>query len=658
MVDVALPHLDRPFDYLVPSDLDSAVGPGSRVRVRFSGRLVDAYVLERRTGSDHDGSLAFVERVVGADPVLTPDTARLFRAVADRWAGSFVDVARLGIPARHAGAESRTYPPAPPGADSAVGAGARAASAAEADGFGRYRAGAAFLTALAGGKAARAVWSTLPGDDWPRRFAETAAVALNAGRGAVLVVPDGRDLERLDRAMHAVLGGPDSHVVLASDLGPSERYARWLAVRRGAVRVVIGTRSAAYAPVADLGLVAMWDDGDDLHAEPRAPYAHVRDVLVLRSSLSGTALLLGGYARTAEAQQLVDSGWAHDIVAERSAVRAAMPHITASGDDAELARDPAARAARLPSQAWRLARDALASGRPVLVQVPRRGYVPALACERDRTPARCPSCSGPLQVQSSSTVAACSWCGRQAGDWSCPVCGERRMRAVAVGTGRTAEELGRAFPGAPVRTSGGDRVLVEVPATAALVVATPGAEPIAAGGYGAALLLDAWALLSRNDLRAGEEVRRRWMNACALVRADGHIVVVADAGIPSVQALVRWDPAGAAARELAERAEVRFPPAVRMASLTGPGPAVADLLAAASLPADAEVIGPVPIPGRGRGTGASGMDAADTAMERVLVRTPRAAGAELAGALKAAAALRSARKEPQAVRIELDPATL
>ncbi len=654
MVDVALPHLDRPFDYLVPAELDSAVSSGSRVRVRFSGRLVDAYVLERRTVSDHDGSLAFVERVVGVDPVLTPDTSRLFRAVADRWAGSFVDVARLAIPARHAGAESRTYPVPPPmDVDRA-----RPVVGEDTRGFGSYRAGAAFLSALASAKAARAVWSTLPGEDWARRFAEVAAVALDAGRGAVLVVPDGRDLERLDAAMQAVLGGSERYVVLAADLGPAERYARWLAVRRGAVRAVIGTRSAAYAPVADLGLVAMWDDGDDLHAEPRAPYAHVRDVLVLRSSLSGTALLLGGYARTAEAQQLVESGWAHEIAADRSAVRAAMPRIAATGEDAELARDPAARAARLPSQAWRVAHDALAAGRPVLVQVPRRGYVPALACERDRTPARCASCGGPLQVPSSSTVPACAWCGRQAADWSCPVCGARRMRAVTVGAGRTAEELGRAFPGSPVRTSGGERVLAEVPAAPALVVATPGAEPVAAQGYGAALLLDAWALLSRNDLRAGEETRRRWMNACALVRPDGRVVVVADAGIPSVQALIRWDPAGAAARELAERAEVRFPPAVRMASLTGPGPAVADLLAAVALPADAEVIGPVPIPGRVRGAGAPGADRADARTERVLIRTPRGAGAELASALKTAAALRSARKEPQAVKIELDPATL
>src|SRR4029079_18498257 len=99
-------------------------------------------------------------------------------------------------------------------------------------------------------------------------------------------------------------------------------------------------------------------------------------------------------------------------------------------------------------------------------------------------------------------------------------------------------------------------------------VATPGAEPVAAGGYGAALLLDGWALLSRADLRAAEEALRRWLNAAALVRADGRVVVGADAGIPAVQALVRWDTAGFAARELAERTELGFPPGGRIDSLT------------------------------------------------------------------------------------------
>ena len=107
---------------------------------------------------------------------------------------------------------------------------------------------------------------------------------------------------------------------------------------------------------------------------------------------------------------------------------------------------------------------------------------------------------------------------RQPGQRACPHCGHCGLRALVTGATRTAEELGRAFPAVPVRTSGGSRVLASVPATPAVVVATPGAEPVADGGYAAAVLLDGWALLGRASLRAAEEALRRWMNAAALVR--------------------------------------------------------------------------------------------------------------------------------------------
>lgn len=630
MVDVPLAHLDHLFDYAVPSELSDTARPGCRIRVRFAGRLVDAFVLERAATAAHEGTLSPVQRVVSAQPVLTPATTRLFRAVADRWAGSFVDVVRLGVPPRHARAEVGVREPAP------------VPTPPQSQGWDGYQAGAAFLSAVRAGRSARAVWSARPGEDWPVRLAEAMRTALAGGRGALAVVPDARDLSRLHAAVTAAVG-EQAVVALSADLGPAERYRRWLAVRRGAVNAVIGTRAAALAPVVDLGLVAVWDDGDDLHVEPRAPYPNVRDVLVLRSTLEGPALLIGGFARTAEAALLVESGWAHDVVAARAAVRATGPRVIATGDEREQERDPAATAARLPSLALRTARESLARQRPVLVQVPRRGYAPSLACVRDRTPARCPVCAGPLAATSERAVPACRWCGRPAAQWRCPVCGDGRMRATVVGAGRTAEELGRAFPGVAVRTSGGGAVLAEVPDRPAVVVATPGAEPLVAGGYGAALLLDGWALLSRPDLRAAEETLRRWMNAAALVGPEGTVVVAADASVPTVQALVRWDPAGHALRELAERGELGFPPVTRIAAVTGTATAVREFVDLARLPDDCERIGPVETEG---------------AQHRLLLRVPRAHGGALAAAAHAAMAARSARKAPDPVRVVLDPAQL
>ena len=625
-VDTGLAHLDRPFDYVVPAAMAEVARPGVRVRVRFAGRLVDGWLLERADVSEHAGALASLHAVVGAEQVLTPEVLTLARAVADRGGGTLPDVLRLALPPRHARVEKEP-PPAPvvvPGRP-------------EPATWTRYPTGPAFLTALARGRAPRAVWSALPGPSWPAEVAAAVQACAASGRGVVVVVPDARDLTRVSQALAAV-----SHATLSADLGPAERYRRWLSVLRGGVQVAVGTRAAAFAPVLNLGLVVVWDDGDDLHAEPRSPYPHVREVLALRAHLVGAAVLVGGHARTAEAQLLVQTGWARPLEAARATVRATAPAVEGTSED-QLARDPQAQAARLPALAFDAARAALAAGAPVLVQVPRRGYVPSLACARDRTPARCPVCAGPLAAASSTAVAGCRWCGHLAADWRCPACQGRQLRATVVGAGRTAEELGRAFAGTAVRTSGRDEVLATVGPGPALVVSTPGAEPVAEGGYGAVLLLDGWAALGRADLRAGEEALRRWFAAAALARpaADGgRVVVVADRALVPVQALIRWDPAGAAARELAERTALDFPPAARMASVTGAPTAVAEYLA--SLPDWVQPLGPVPVAG---------------GQERWLLRATRARGTELAAALKGASGVRSARKG-DAVRVEVDPRTL
>ncbi|NJC13287.1 primosomal protein N' (replication factor Y) [Micromonospora profundi] len=647
-MDVGLAHLDRPFDYLVPADLDEVAVPGTRVKVRFAGQLVDGWLLARADDSGHTGRLAYLEKVVSPEPVLSPEVARLARAVADRYAGNLADVLRLAVPPRHARVEKEARADQPAPAEAAAGVDAVAAAGSEPPvdprGWRDYPTGPALLAALTDGRAPRAVWSALPGEDWAARYADAVAATVAGGRGAVVVVADARDLNRLDAALTSVLG-PDRHVSLSAALGPARRYRAFLAARRGEVPVVIGTRAAMFAPVDRLGLVAVWDDGDDLHSEPRAPYPHARDVLLTRAQLAEAGALVGGYARTAEAQLLLETGWAREVVADRATVRARVPAIAPTGDDPQLARDPGAATARLPSLAWTAARDAVRADLPVLVQVPRRGYLPSISCDDCRTPARCAHCAGPLALPSAGGTPACRWCARVAAAYACPQCGGRRLRAAVTGARRTAEELGRAFPGVPVRTSGREEVLTDVPGGASLVVATPGAEPVAEGGYGAVLLLDSWALLTRADLRAGEEALRRWMAAAALARPApaGRVVVVADGALAPVQALLRWDAAWFAGRELAERRELGFPPAVRMASVTGPAEAVADLLAAARLPGDAEVLGPVP---------------ADEGRERMLVRVPRARAAALAEALHSAAGTRAARKAADPVRLQVDPLSL
>jgi primosomal protein N' (replication factor Y) len=295
VVDVPLPHLDRLFDYTVPAGMAADVTPGVRVRVRFAGQDVDGFVLDRAAASDHGGRLSPIRRLVSPEPVLSPQVAGLARAVADAYAGTLGDVLRLAVPPRHARTEKET-PPARgdelPLGDTAPGP------------WAAYPAGPALVARLAAGESPRAAWTALPGTEdghphWAAALAAAVHATLASGRGSLVVLPDRRDVDAVDAALTAALG-PGRHVRLEADLGPTARYRAFLALRRGHVKVAVGTRAAAFAPVADLGLVAIWDDGDDLHVEPRAPYPHAREVLALRAARESAALVAGGFTLTAE----------------------------------------------------------------------------------------------------------------------------------------------------------------------------------------------------------------------------------------------------------------------------------------------------------------------------------------------------------------------
>lgn len=679
VVDSGLAHLDRPFEYAVPPELDDIAQPGVRVRVRFSGRDLDGFVVARRGSAEHLGRLAPIRRVVSPEPVLTPQIHALARAVADRYGGVLGDVLRLAVPKRHAAAE-RALPlepperPASPVRDVPSG-GAPAQAGAGAGLWTAYPAGEAFLRRVAAGEAPAAAWLAMPGrtpdEDWPRAFAAAAAAALSAGRGAVLVVPDHRDVVRVDEALTAVLG-PGRHVRLTADQGPQARYTAWLKLLRGHVQCVVGTRTAAFAPVHDLGLVAWWDDGDDLLAEPRAPYPQVRTVLAIRAEQSAAALLAGGFGRSVQLQRWVASGRVVDLRPAPAALRAAAARVTVAGEGmGGRERDSAATRAQLPPSAWRVAHEALTRG-PVLVQVPRGGYRPSLSCQACRAPVRCSACHGPMGQDDPRRPPACTWCGTSFGavGFRCPQCDGTAWRASVLGSRRTAEELGRAFPGVPVITSAAGQVAASVGAEPALVIATPGAEPRATQGYAACLLLDAWATLSRPELDAPIEALRRWLAAAALCRpaAQGGAVVIAGVPdgppFPAVEALIRWDPVWLAQRELAEREELGLPPAVIMAEVVGSRRAVTAAVCDIQEATGVEVttFGPLPVTATLGGTvggavggmsGGPGTPAATEPAVRMLLRVPQADASLLARALAVTKAIRSARKDPEPLGVRM-----
>ncbi|WP_167635497.1 primosomal protein N' [Micrococcus lylae] len=697
VLDSAVPHLDREFDYLVPPSLDEAAVPGSRVTVRFGGRDLTGWLIERVEEPATGAQLMPLRTVVTKVPPLTPPVLALARAVAVRQAGVLSDVLRVAVPPRVAQVEKEflaepeldapvALPPGPEGeredqvADPCV-ARAEGPAAEEAKAAVRCPAeagadvgtpvlsalagGHAFVSAVCAGDAPRAA-AVLPSrvGDWDEAavFADLAKTVAAAGRSVVLVVPDQRDLTRLCAALDATVG-EHAYARLTAEDGNTPRYRAHLRLLTGRARIAVGTRSAIWAPVEGLGLIAVWDEGDDALAEPRAPYQHVREVALQRARQEGAGVLFAGLGRTAALQRLVDAGWVQHLAVDRAEQRRLAPRVLSTADSWESARDPFARRARLPQAAWRAAREAL-DGRtpgPVLVQVARAGFIPALVCQRCRVPARCRHCSGPLSFRDRAAAQtgelSCRWCGVRERGFRCPECGTQQVRAGSRGVDRTADELGRAFPQVPVLSSSSEHILTEVGDDPALVVATVGAEPVARGGYAAALLLDGDSQLAREGLDVPGRVLSRWLAAAALVRPaqDGGVAVVTADHPETVGALIRWDPDGFASHQLQERRELHLPPAGRLAEVTGEAAAVAEYLelveearreeqpTGAHAPEPLPWIGPVP-------------EIADEARHRALLIFPWSAAEATVRVLRKAKSAASTRAEQKPIRLRLDPA--
>lgn len=581
LLDSALPQLDHLFDYAIPPELADQLRVGQRVRVPFrsQNRQSHGYVIGFSEQSEFGGELQPIAETVGPVAVLTPEVYRLARAVADRAGGSAGDILRLAIPPRMVRAEKQHL--------------ARRGSAEPAQEEGNALSGedhalAELLTS--GGRVAIAAshgperlstgeWV----GGWAIRLARAALAVHHSGHSAIVVAPDYRDIDQIRDALESL--GHAAAVRVDSRQSGSERYAGFLRALDPEPRIILGNRSAVYAPAHQLGAVLMWDDGDPALAEPLTPYVHARDAALVRAEQSGAGLYFASHSRSVEVQRLVEIGYvqAEILPPRRTRVVAA-----------EQMRTAAAFQGRVPEIAAHAIREGLGRG-PVLVQVATPGYAPIAVCTECGDLARCAACAGPIGFRGGAARGACRWCGEHAVGWRCTSCAGTRMELRGAGSERTAEQFERQFEGVRVVLSDGEHPHERVDSRPALVVATRGAEPIAAGGYRAVVLLDAERLLGIESLRAGEDCLRWWSNAAALAAPDA-VCVVASGGGPVVHAFVTGRTEEWLRAELRDRQALRYPPAVRVASVSGGAIEVERALTALGELRGVDVLGPAPQP--------------------------------------------------------------
>lgn len=582
VINSPLPQLDRLFDYAIPAALVDTVVAGVRVKVPFgrSKSNLDGFVVEVVSESRFDGKLSDIGELVSPVPILDSDIYHLVRAVADRQAATASDVLRLAIPDRSVAVEKKWL----------------ATQTLKSQ-----------LKLSAEGKRETAIIdpvTLVSGPAWVSRVVESTAKNSAAGRSSVVVVPDFRDQEALLAAL-AATEFAGLVIDYSSNSQKSKRYENFLKCLSNEVSIVIGSRSAIYAPVRSLGLIVLWDDGDQSHHEPSSPYSHSREVALIRQKLTNCNLLFLGHSRSTELQRLVSLKFVADVTEPF-----ALPKIANSDSDV-----------RVDSLAWNAIRNGLQTG-AVLVQVASRGNSASAFCSQCDKRAECRFCNGPLWIDERNHIR-CRWCNAVNLDHKCTACSATKLKPSGVGATRTVAEFGRAFPGIQVIEATGDDKNSSIGSGKFIVVSTPGAEPRVVGGYSAVVLLDAHRALNKDTLRATEDAVRQWSNAIALgSKTSSSVLVGVPGGLATKFSL--WAQAEIAAHELASRVELRFPPAIRLASVGASKSLIQEVVAELDKQNGLEVLGPMPISEQG------------VEMEwRLLIKYEYSNGATLAETLKA-----------------------
>lgn len=441
----------------------------------------------------------------------------------------------------------------------------------------------------------------------------------------------------------------DAIAVLHSRLSDGERYDQWDRARTGEARIVIGARSALFAPLEDLRLIVIDEEHEPSYKQGSAPRYHARDVAVRRAGLTGATVVLGSATPSMEALHRCEAGeWTRVRLPERVG-GAHLPAVTVVDMAREFAAGHRSMFSRPLIAGLQRVRDA---DEKAVVFLNRRGFASFLLCRECGFVPTCDSCTTSLTYHESGDRLMCHHCAStRAVPAACPQCGSPYLRQFGAGTQRVEAELTALLEGWPVVRMDADttkgkgaheRLLAEFESLSTGVLL--GTQMIAKGlDYPEVTLvgvISADVTLNLPDFRAAERTYQLLEQVAGRAgrgaRAGEVVIQTYRPDHPAVVAAATHDPAAFYESETRDRRELGYPPFGRLADVHVRGrdraevATTADAVARAlekQVPDTWRVLGPSPSPlARLKGVW----------RWHVLVKAPE--GADLAGALGAALA--------------------
>jgi primosomal protein N' (replication factor Y) len=271
-------------------------------------------------------------------------------------------------------------------------------------------------------------------------YAEAIAESLTAGRAALILVPEIALamplVDRLRSDLNAEIA------ILHSGLGEGQRADEWRRIRAGGADVVVGTRVALTAPLADIGLIVVDEEHEAAYKSDRTPRLQARDAALALGRLAGAAVVLGSATPSVESVGRAREGtYRHAVLADRPT--GAPPLVEVVDLRAELA----AGNRGLLSGALSAALAALPDGERAILVINRRGTASVVVCRDCGHVQRCPECDQALVFHQAGVTLRCHHCGTATPlATRCPACRSPRIRYLGGGTQRVEEEVKAAFP--------------------------------------------------------------------------------------------------------------------------------------------------------------------------------------------------------------------
>lgn len=531
VVESDLLQLDREFDFLVPKNLADTVQVGQRVRFQLgrTKKLASGFIASLPTESSFATS-ELVE-IVDSEPVVTQEIFRLARQVANRQAVALGEILQQAVVEHMPRIPKPIYDPILKAL----------VDVPSLPGITSLPSRSAILTS-----ARSQTHEGMRYPDWCWLFLRAAVEAIEAGKSALLIVPERDQINQLA----ALLSSMGLENLISTWLPGEKKSDRFTNFHRALIQdksIVIGSRSAIYAPVRNLGVIALFDDGDDSLREQGSPYTHAREIALMRAT-DDVKLLFAANYRSLEIQRLVEIGYLKDMEIKLPPARISY----------------SAPAQRLDAASFKLMREALEVG-PVLVLIPRKGNSATVYCAGCDQRLVCNNCRGPIWENEIGEYR-CRVC--QGISHSCAACGSNKLRRGRTGSTRTAAEFGKAFPGITISEFTSDTKPTAIKKSKHLILATPGSAPRVQQGYAALLILDSDVWLAMPQLRSEQTAVRDWMEAIELLSDTGraHIAGV-DQDLGQALSLGQHRPLAVSA--FREVNSLSLPPAARIATLEG-----------------------------------------------------------------------------------------